>query len=382
MDYRAAHIHQIRAGQHRTIRLAAGAAFGVVATVAGLMLGHGPAWQGARDASAVDAAPVQAAVQGAVQAVAATPARQGGMRRVYPYSIVPGGVTDRAELMRAIRTDKVVAAHYAAFQADKAVALKVSKPRAVYVSYRKRGKVYWTARKVMLAEGETLLSDGNSEIRTRCGNRISDVAQWPVSVGEPSEQVLDTAMDAPDDGGAEPAGFALDDGGAGASPSTLTFAHGAGLVMTDNGMSGGGMGAPAGPARGFDSGSVLPATMITPPAQAIQAAAQRTQVTRANPGSRIGVAPADGASSPPTNDHGGVPGGSEPVPPSNGDPAPHTPPELPPLPGVLDPVPPAPLAPTQPGGTNGGVPEPGALWLSGIALAAMLALRRLGPRSR
>jgi hypothetical protein len=374
MDYRTAYLHQTRAGQHRRIRLGVVAAFGVVVTVAGLMLGQQPAWQVANDGAAVDAAPVHAVA-------AATPARQGGARRVYPYSIVPGGVTDRAELMHAIRTDAVVAAHYAAFQADKAMAVKVSKPRAVYVSYRKGGKVYWTARKVMLTEGETVFSDGNSEIRARCGNRISDVAQWPVSAGEPSEQVLDTAMDAPDEGGAEPASFALDEGAQGSSPATLTFAHNAGLVMMDNGMGGAGrsgLGAPAGPARGFDSGSVLPAIMITPPAQAIQALAQRTQVTRANPGSRTGVAPADAGSLPPATD----PGGREPAPVANDDPAPHTQPELPPLPGVLDPAPAAPLLPTQPGSGNGDVPEPGALWLSGIALVAMLALRRLGPRPR
>jgi hypothetical protein len=113
-------------------------------------------------------------------------------RRVYPYSIVPGGVTSRAELAHAVMADKVVAAHYAGFAVDKASLRTVARARAVYVSYRKGEQVYWTARKVTLAEGESILSDGQNDIRARCGNRISDTPQLPVEVKGPDEQELDT----------------------------------------------------------------------------------------------------------------------------------------------------------------------------------------------
>jgi hypothetical protein len=113
-------------------------------------------------------------------------------RRIYPYSIVPGGVTSRAELSHAVMADKVVAAHYAGFAVDKASLRTVARARAVYVSYRKGEQVYWTARKVTLAEGESILSDGQNDIRARCGNRISDTPQLPVEVKGPDEQELDT----------------------------------------------------------------------------------------------------------------------------------------------------------------------------------------------
>jgi hypothetical protein len=113
-------------------------------------------------------------------------------RRIYPYSIVPGGVTSRAELAHAVMADKVVAAHYAGFAVDKASLRTVARARAVYVSYRKGEQVYWTARKVTLAEGESILSDGQNDIRARCGNRISDTPQLPVEVKGPDEKELDT----------------------------------------------------------------------------------------------------------------------------------------------------------------------------------------------
>lgn len=114
-------------------------------------------------------------------------------RRIYPYSIVPGGVADRAELAQAIKTDKVVADHYAGFGVDKARPVTVARPRAVYVSYRKDDKVYWTKKKLMLEEGETLLTDGVNELRARCANRISDTPMLPVSADEPSQVEFDAS---------------------------------------------------------------------------------------------------------------------------------------------------------------------------------------------
>lgn len=139
--------------------------------------------------------PISAAVPSPLLAFGDTGAAgepgQRGARRIYPYSVVPGGVSDRAELQRVIRSDRVVAVHYASFNVDKARAVVVDKPRAVHVSYRKGDKVYWTAHKVTLAPGETLLSDGSNEMRARCANRISDVPQYPVEAHRPAMEELD-----------------------------------------------------------------------------------------------------------------------------------------------------------------------------------------------
>jgi hypothetical protein len=154
------------------------------------------------------AAAMPAAAPSMALLTAAPPAARPGARRVYPYSVVPGGVASQAELVRIVRSDKVVAAHYATFDVSRAHAVTVAAPRAVHVSYRKGDKVYWTAKKVMLREGETLLSDGKNEMRTRCANRVSDVAQFPVEAHAPSLE-----MDEPDDGGLQNASAEMVDDG-------------------------------------------------------------------------------------------------------------------------------------------------------------------------
>lgn len=121
--------------------------------------------------------------------------RAAAVRRIYPYSIIPGGAADATELARAVRTDRVVAEHYATFDVAKARPVTVDQPRAVHVSYRKDGKVYWTAKKVMLAPGETLLTDGKNEMRARCANRISDLPQYPVEAHHPAMDELDNPIE-------------------------------------------------------------------------------------------------------------------------------------------------------------------------------------------
>jgi hypothetical protein len=116
-------------------------------------------------------------------------------RQVYPFSIVPGGVLSREELVHVVNTDSVVAEHYAGFNVDAARVVKVTKPRAVYVSYRKGNEIYWTSKKLMLAQGETLLTDGVNELRTRCGNRISESPQSPVATDEPTSEVMDSSVE-------------------------------------------------------------------------------------------------------------------------------------------------------------------------------------------
>jgi hypothetical protein len=114
---------------------------------------------------------------------------------VYPYSIIPGGVLSAAELRSAVAHDSVVAAHYAAFDLAKARVFRLQEARAVYVSYRRGDDVFWTSKKLRLAVGETLITDGQHTSRTRCGNQISDVPRTPISlVDDPLPQTLDTPL--------------------------------------------------------------------------------------------------------------------------------------------------------------------------------------------
>jgi hypothetical protein len=118
-----------------------------------------------------------------------------GKRPVYPYSIIPGGVASAAELRSAVAHDPVAAAHYAGFDLASAHTFRLQEARSVYVSYRRGNDVFWTSKKLRLAVGETLITDGQHTSRTRCGNQISDEPRLPVSLaGDPAPQTLDTPV--------------------------------------------------------------------------------------------------------------------------------------------------------------------------------------------
>ena len=115
-------------------------------------------------------------------------------RPVYRHSIVPGGAYTRREVADAMRKDAVVAAHYRDVDVEKVHTKTITAARAVYVSYRVGKQTYWTKNRVQLAPGETVLTDGDTEIRARCGNLVSDNARQPVAAEEPPLAALDDAM--------------------------------------------------------------------------------------------------------------------------------------------------------------------------------------------
>jgi hypothetical protein len=111
-------------------------------------------------------------------------------RPIFPYSIVPGGVRDRLELKTAASTDPVVAQHYSDFHISRAHAFRLDHPLAMYVSYRRNNRVFWTRNRMVIPAGETLISDGENLARVRCANRLSPVAAKPVAETEPSKEDL------------------------------------------------------------------------------------------------------------------------------------------------------------------------------------------------
>ena len=112
-------------------------------------------------------------------------------RLVYPYSVIPGGVRSAAELQEIAQHDPVVAAHYSGFDYGRARVIGVERPRLVYVSYRKAGKIHWTSKQATLRAGEMLLTDGRITARTRCGNQVSVLPQADVLREEPTMAELE-----------------------------------------------------------------------------------------------------------------------------------------------------------------------------------------------
>jgi hypothetical protein len=410
-------------------RIAAVAGAGLVAATAVFML----TWKPDPVAAAVPAPSMPAL---ALNGPSAAEPLQRGLRRIYPYSVVPGGVSGQSELQRIIRTDSVVAAHYATFDSGKARAVVVDKPRAVHVS----DKVYWTAHKVMLAPGETLLSDGRNEMRARCANRISDLPQYPVEAHRPAMEELDQAIELAE--GEEyalgpdglPVAMAADGSiprhtgmrfparGAGAAGSSGSAATPANSALAANlGSSASGMGpvttlALSGSSSSMGSRPRPTSRPVTAPEPEAPGAPE--VVPEAGTGS-IGGSSGAPAPSPDGGTPGGAPVGGEPVtsPLPDTSTTPGTPAPTPgfeaPLPGtnpgtnpapgpVTQPQPtlpePTPLPPAQPAPVPEPVlpkptpeplppqtivppqpvevPEPGSLWLFALALVAMGVLRR------
>lgn len=114
-----------------------------------------------------------------------------GSRPVFPFSIVPGGVRNAKELQAASSSDPVVARHYSDFKLANARSIRLDHPVAMYVSYRRENRVFWTRNRMVVPAGETLLTDGENLARTRCGNRLSPVAAKPVAAMDPTVEELE-----------------------------------------------------------------------------------------------------------------------------------------------------------------------------------------------
>jgi hypothetical protein len=112
--------------------------------------------------------------------------------RIYwPYSVVDGGVRSSAEVIHVVETDGLVRRHYADIRIDNLRSATLDRTTLLFVSYRKRGAIYWTKHPIRIPEGEAVLSDGDHLIRSRCGNRLSTTPMKPTSPDEPQLAELD-----------------------------------------------------------------------------------------------------------------------------------------------------------------------------------------------
>ena len=86
-------------------------------------------------------------------------------RVIYPYSVIPGGVRNSAELRNAVAHDDTVAQHYADFNLRNARVMQLRETRAVFVSYRIGSRIFWTKNRLNLPAGETVVTDGEHMAR-------------------------------------------------------------------------------------------------------------------------------------------------------------------------------------------------------------------------
>ncbi len=112
--------------------------------------------------------------------------------RVYPYSVVNGGVHSVQELQSAIWRDPVVAKHYSDFKLDRARVIEAEVNGDFHVSYRVGEEIFWTKKRLKVVKGERLITDGTHFTRTRCANMLSEAPPGKTLPDEPTPEVLDT----------------------------------------------------------------------------------------------------------------------------------------------------------------------------------------------
>jgi hypothetical protein len=112
-------------------------------------------------------------------------------RKVYRYSVVPGGITSPEELAEARRDDPVVAAHFADFGKNTRMTT-LKEDMYVYVSYRQGNKIYYSKKRHKVCKGEVVITDGKNFARARCANRLSRVFRPPaLTFDEPTAPEFD-----------------------------------------------------------------------------------------------------------------------------------------------------------------------------------------------
>jgi PEP-CTERM motif-containing protein len=115
-------------------------------------------------------------------------------RGVYKYSVIPGGAYDAQELRAAVDRDPVIAAAYQTL-ADEGMHNDIlPADRLAYISYRIDDRIYWTKHRVQLHRGETILTNGTTELRGRCGNQISVDPMLPTRDAEPTAMELEALI--------------------------------------------------------------------------------------------------------------------------------------------------------------------------------------------
>jgi hypothetical protein len=118
-----------------------------------------------------------------------------GAPEMYAYAVIPTGAHSVDEFIAARDSDPVVAEHYVDVAPAALRTERVTKPTTAYMSYRIGDSIYWTKHKMALTPGEQILTAGDTTIRGRCGNRLSDYPMSPTSDEEPVAAAFDRRVD-------------------------------------------------------------------------------------------------------------------------------------------------------------------------------------------
>jgi len=119
-------------------------------------------------------------------------------RKIYPFSVIPGGVYDPKELAQNLQLEPSLREHYRDVRMENLIAVRTQSSMQAYVSFRNGAHIYWTSKQLTIPRGELMLTDGEHMIRSRCGNRIQRTKPGTeVSSAGVTEQTQDMILNTP-----------------------------------------------------------------------------------------------------------------------------------------------------------------------------------------
>lgn len=93
-----------------------------------------------------------------------------------------------------VENDPVLKAHYKNFDWNRAYVFTAETDMDMHVAYRTPLTIAWTKRKIRIPQGEKLITDDKTVIRTYCCNQIADSPLGPVLPEEPPEGLLQPSI--------------------------------------------------------------------------------------------------------------------------------------------------------------------------------------------
>lgn len=98
-------------------------------------------------------------------------------------------VTSVEDFRRIVQKDQILSSHFAAFDWRRARIGNLLKPISVYVSFRKKGRIFRKETPIILPKGDRYITDGNMFVRTYCCNDFVVAPRLPAS-GELSSLMI------------------------------------------------------------------------------------------------------------------------------------------------------------------------------------------------
>lgn len=112
-----------------------------------------------------------------------------GIRKVYPHSLIPGGIDGRDDFQHKVQRDPLVREFFRGFDVAHARTCILPKGR-FFVTVREAETISWSTRPIEKGE-QGCLTDGTRTVLLKCGNEVSFTPQ------DPSQEISTEEIEGP-----------------------------------------------------------------------------------------------------------------------------------------------------------------------------------------